>query len=610
MVETQAREVASAPSYSHGVEHIPYHTHSATRTAARLGRRVPQRIDEVHLKIQEQALHESESQQLRRRQQGTAVSSESTSSTTASPSTDATESTSASSSIPESSSSGTESSASTSSGTESSTSISGVGVSAANSASSTGSTSSINSSTGSRSLSLIVSTDTGSSDAASKSPASTGAGSSLASSLSGNLTTSAIILDGSSTTITSRTTINLASQTSQSSSSSSSSSSATDSSSSISSSSLSTQTTSSLGDLVYLATLQNGAVQTITRAQSDYATTFSGGQVSTIAAYSGSLDVSTDDNGATSTYYTTVMPTTDANGGQSTITSTALLTPGANAADATFTSTAAASTSSAAGGGGGGSNDSAPAGTIAGGVVGGAAGLAVVLVLALLFLRWSRRKAQAGHQALPPNSGMLPEDEDPPPSGPSQPGMAERAGLRPIIGAVPAMFRHQSRESESTATTEPTERGFTRVSGRKLPSSFSPGMNSPPPTMPLTGPERNLSSTSFYRDSAGFYGGEGIPQSPATAAPPTGESPPEGLTLSPGPQRRPTVHAGGPYKMSSPASAAAAAAASPSSPQTPQHPPAAIARSPPLTGSTATFDRSETPTSLDPTRSSRFTEEV
>ncbi|KAI7112067.1 hypothetical protein KC316_g19366 [Hortaea werneckii] len=127
--------------------------------------------------------------------------------------------------------------------------------------------------------------------------------------------------------------------------------------------------------------------------------------------------------------------------------------------------------------------------------------------------------------------------------------------------------------------------------------------------MPLTGPERNLSSTSFYRDSAGFYGGEGIPQSPDTAAPPTGESPPEGLTLSPGPQRRPTVHVGGPYKMSTPATAAAAAA-SLSSPQTPQHPPAAIARSPPMTGSTATFDRSETPTSLDPTRSSRFTEEV
>ncbi|KAI7105362.1 hypothetical protein KC352_g37120 [Hortaea werneckii] len=128
-------------------------------------------------------------------------------------------------------------------------------------------------------------------------------------------------------------------------------------------------------------------------------------------------------------------------------------------------------------------------------------------------------------------------------------------------------------------------------------------MNSPPPTMPLTGPERNLSSTSFYRDSAGFYGGEGIPESAAAtaAAAPTGESPPEGLTLSPGPQRRPTVHAGGPYKMSSPAAA---------SPQTPQHPPAAIARSPPMTGSTATFDRSETPTSLDPTRSSRFTEEV
>ncbi|RMZ08317.1 hypothetical protein D0860_04719 [Hortaea werneckii] len=563
MVETQAREVALAPSYSHGVEHIPHRTQSATHTAARLGRRVPQRIDEVHFKIQAQALHESEGQQLRRRQQGTAASSESTSSTTASPSADTTENTSASSDIPDSSSSGTESSAPTSD----------AGVSAAISASSTGTTSSPNSLTGSgsRSLSLIVSTDTGSSDAASSTTSASATGS----------------IASASDTNTGSASSNTSSPTSETT-------------SGISSSST---TTSSLGDLIYLATLQNGAVQTITRAQSDYATTFSGGQVSTIAAYSGSLDVSTDDSGATSTYYTTVMPTTNANGGQSTITSTALLTPGANAADATFTSTAAASTTSAAGGGGGGSNDSAPAGTIAGGVVGGAAGLAVVLVLALLFLRWSRRKAQAGHRALPPNSGMLAEDDDPPPGGPSQPGMAERAGLRPIIGAVPAMFRHQSRESESTATTEPAERGFTRVSGRKLPSSFSPGMNSPPPTMPLTGPERNLSSTSFYRDSAGFYGGEGIPESAAAtaAAAPTGESPPEGLTLSPGPQRRPTVHAGGPYKMSSPATA---------SPQTPQQPPAAIARSPPMTGSTATFDRSETPTSLDPTRSSRFTEEV
>lgn len=177
--------------------------------------------------------------------------------------------------------------------------------------------------------------------------------------------------------------------------------------------------------------------------------------------------------------------------------------------------------------------------------------------------------------------------------------MAERAGLRPIIGAVPALFRPHSRSQESVP--EPAERGFTRVSGRKLPSSFSPGINSPPPTMPLTGQEANLSSTSFYRDSAGFYGGEGAaPQTPTAAkVPPSGGGADEGVTLSPGPQRRPTVHAGGPYTMSP-------TTASPATPKMPGD----MTRSPPVTGSTATFDRSETPTSLDPTRGSRFTEEV
>lgn len=76
----------------------------------------------------------------------------------------------------------------------------------------------------------------------------------------------------------------------------------------------------------------------------------------------------------------------------------------------------------------------------------------------------------------------------------------------------------------------------------------------------------------------------------------------EEMTLSPGPQRRPTVHAGGPWVMSP-----TATATTPSSPASP--------RSPPGTGGTrATFERgSETPTSSsvgDPNRSSRFTEEV
>jgi hypothetical protein len=159
------------------------------------------------------------------------------------------------------------------------------------------------------------------------------------------------------------------------------------------------------------------------------------------------------------------------------------------------------------------------------------------------------------------------------------PGMAERAGLTPLVNAVPALFRHQNRSREEPPPPISTERGFTRVSGRKLPSAFSEGMSSPggsgglaspgpPPTMPLTSPEynisqeRNLSSTSFYRDSQGFYGGQGgspavagagaavLHELPDSPSPDRGSPSPEGdIALSPGPQRTPTVHQGGPYIM-------------------------------------------------------------
>lgn len=196
-----------------------------------------------------------------------------------------------------------------------------------------------------------------------------------------------------------------------------------------------------------------------------------------------------------------------------------------------------------------------------------------------------------------------------------QPGMAERAGLRPLVGAVPAFFRHSNRSSEPPPSGE---RGFTRVSGRKLPSQFSAGMSSsepypaPPPmhgaSMPLAAAgarspdvehERNLSSTSFYRDSDGFYGGEGpAVSSPSGAAAGagagagitmgfTGHSPspsesledphnaagargptPEEMTLSPGPRRTPTVHRGGPYTMT-PSSTVPSTPAMPLSPAAP-----------------------------------------
>ena len=276
----------------------------------------------------------------------------------------------------------------------------------------------------------------------------------------------------------------------------------------------------------------------------------------------------------------------------------------------TPTSASITSTSSAASSNDNNNDNSAPPGAIAGGVVGGAAGLAVILLIAMLFLRWYRRKAQGGHQALPANSGLSPTN-DQISSVSRGPGMAERAGLMPVLGAVPALFRHQNRSQDTAGAT--TERSFERVAGtgRKMPSNFSPGMSAPgasgsiaPYAMPLQSQENNLSTTSFYRDSTGFYGGEGsIPGHPENPFEPAGAAagaPKEEMTLSPGPRRTPTVHGPGPYRMSTPAATA-------SSPNTSRFVPSSPTGTNPTV---ATFERSETPTSLDHSRGSRFTEEV
>ncbi|TKA77021.1 hypothetical protein B0A55_01953 [Friedmanniomyces simplex] len=386
-----------------------------------------------------------------------------------------------------------------------------------------------------------------------------------------------------------------------------------------------------LGAAFYLATLADGTVETFSRSSHSYITTFPDGSSATVPAATGSYVTATGTDGVTSVVYETTSAV-PSSAQQSTITSVATIGGANQQGTATSSTSSSSKTSGASSGGGGNSNNAtAPPGTIAGGVVGGAAGLAVILLIAMLFLRYYRRRSQLGHQALPPNAGVSPDPNHTANNSLSRPGpgMAERAGLMPALGVVPALFRHQNRSQEGA---EPgSERSFTRVSGRKLPSSFSPGMStsSPPPDMPLTGSaDRNLSTTSFYRDSTGFYGGGAADPSlspgsggagltlagagAAGAAGTAGAAEREELTLSPGPQRRPTVHTGGPYVLSPPAS-------SPSSP-------ARLLRgggfpgSPP--GTAATFERSGTPGTPgtpglswgegegEGGRGSRFTEEV
>lgn len=352
----------------------------------------------------------------------------------------------------------------------------------------------------------------------------------------------------------------------------------------------STATMSTSSGLLFFFTLNDGSVSTFSRSSNAYTTTLGDGETIVVPSVPASTTTSSSRSTTSSVSSTTSRQssTRSSSEQQSTITSTATLggTGGAGQTTPTYSSPATTTTGSSGGGGGG---SSPPAGTIAGGVVGGAAGLAVLLLIAMLFVRWYRRKGQM--QALPAE-GEASRGLDGPSDG-RGPGMAERAGLMPLVSAVPAFFRHQNRSAE----TAPSERGFTRVSGRKLPSAFSEGMSSEglrnqqmggpsqaTPGMPLSSSppeaERNLSSTSFYRDSAGFYGGDGERSS---GSPPLRRSPEEMMTMSPGPQRQPEIHAGGPYVMS------------PTSAQHPGSPSAGL------------LGRSDTPSSL---RNSRFTEDM
>lgn len=365
-------------------------------------------------------------------------------------------------------------------------------------------------------------------------------------------------------------------------------------------------------NLLYLLTQSDGEVSTITRSDEPFTTSLSGGSEIVVPASSSAASESDISASSVSAYVTTI--SNDQTTVRSTAFSTASASPTQTSSDdpngvgfagvagdgATATSNGVSSTSAPADTNDG-DDEPAPAGTIAGGVVGGAAGLALVALIIMLFLRQYKKRAQLGRVALPANAaGPVAGGSTGSASGGR--GMAERAGLMPLVGAIPALFRHQNGSQNSGSETG--ERGFQRVAGRKLPSAFSEGMTgppqptmSPPPTMPLVGDdghERNLSSHSFYRDSAGFYGGDGSTATspnpfsdsnlPAAAA---GSAAAHQMVMSPGPQRRPTIHAPKPNV---------------------QEPSVATSGTPSWTPSY--FARSETPASLDSGRNSRFTEEV
>ncbi|KAI1754634.1 hypothetical protein F4782DRAFT_528553 [Xylaria castorea] len=198
---------------------------------------------------------------------------------------------------------------------------------------------------------------------------------------------------------------------------------------------------------------------------------------------------------------------------------------------------------SGAGSGSGPGNTSA--GTIAGSVVGAISGLAIILLLAATFLRWKKRKST---MKLIQESGndrgygaMITGGSGGPGGGGGGGGGGMSEHRRPIPFAIPAALANltsQSRFSRSTVSSGGAERGFTKVSGRKLPPVIQFGGDG------YTDPRATMMSDQSidYRASQNFFGeaplsrlAVGAPMLQETSTPVFHASPARTAITTPGP---------------------------------------------------------------------------
>ncbi|CAK7222932.1 hypothetical protein SEUCBS140593_005069 [Sporothrix eucalyptigena] len=205
-------------------------------------------------------------------------------------------------------------------------------------------------------------------------------------------------------------------------------------------------------------------------------------------------------------------------------------------------------------------NDSTgtPTSVLVGSVIGGLAGVAVLLVVVMFLLKWKKKRDARGHKLLGDGDdmnavlgGAIARSVKPGggsggpggaagaigPSGGSGPnngpggGMSENrtAFLMPFASALAAGQKRLSRGTTGASTFASdasssaaggagstggnTERGFYRVSGKKLPSVLQHGGDG------YEDPRESMLSvnTSLYRDSRGFFGGAGGPATTPTS---------------------------------------------------------------------------------------------
>ncbi|KAK4168979.1 hypothetical protein QBC43DRAFT_83608 [Cladorrhinum sp. PSN259] len=142
---------------------------------------------------------------------------------------------------------------------------------------------------------------------------------------------------------------------------------------------------------------------------------------------------------------------------------------------------------------------------VVGGVVGGVAGIAIAALLIMFFLKWRKRPYGNGIRLL--GDGDSTARGRGLGSGPGGGGFRGAAGAahHSVPFAVPAALARLTgkRAIEGSAAAEPAqEKGFYRVSGRKLQSVLETGGDGY--SDPVLDPRDSISGTSYYRDSQAF----------------------------------------------------------------------------------------------------------
>ncbi|KAH8888670.1 hypothetical protein GQ53DRAFT_767269 [Thozetella sp. PMI_491] len=149
---------------------------------------------------------------------------------------------------------------------------------------------------------------------------------------------------------------------------------------------------------------------------------------------------------------------------------------------------------------------------VIGGVVGGIAGMALIVFLAMVILRWKRQQGN-GLTLLRDRSSSVTGRALPPATGGGGGGdsagsaMAERSGPFMIPAALATLTGHKRASRGGASGSSSGEKGFYRVSGKKLMPVIQSGGDG------YSDPHDSLQTdVSFYRDSHSYFGGNGALQ--------------------------------------------------------------------------------------------------